>query len=259
MGANTLSHYGIKPISFDDTLAEMEEDQKESSFTTAYRLSGEAKVTGTIEFTETLLKAGVKFLLFAHHKNVLDEYEKFYVKKKVKCIRIDGRVNPEKRHQMVTEFQHDDTMRIALLSINACSQGLTLTAALTVVFAEMTWTPSIMTQAEDRAHRISQQNCVNVYYLYGPGTVDDIVFRMIDFKSEVVNETLDGTAQNFQVSRKSKNDALDEVKKAHKEGDTKPSDRQQKEDQNLDDFFGSSNSRDSFVKREPETNKITHS
>jgi len=113
-------------------------------------------------------------------------------------------------------------VRIALLSINACSQGLTLTAASTVVFAEMTWTPSIMTQAEDRAHRISQQNCVNVYYLYGPGTVDDIVFRMIDLKSEVVNETLDGTAQNFQVSRKSKNDALDEVKKAHKEGTLNP-------------------------------------
>jgi len=106
-----------------------------------------------------------------------------------------------------------------------------------------------MTQAEDRAHRISQQNCVNVYYLYGPGTVDDIVFRMIDLKSEVVNETLDGTVQNFQVSRKSKNDALDEVKKAHKEGTLNPVIVNRKKTKNLDDFFGSSNSRDSFVKR----------
>lgn len=77
------------------------------------------------------------------------------VKKKVGYIRIDGSVNAERRHERVTAFQHDETIRVAVLSINACSQGLTLTAASNVVFAEMTWTPSIMAQAEDRAHRIS--------------------------------------------------------------------------------------------------------
>jgi SWI/SNF-related matrix-associated actin-dependent regulator 1 of chromatin subfamily A len=123
---------------------------------TAYRLSGEAKVAGAIEFIDTLLEAGAKFLLFAHHKCVLDAYEDFCSKKKVKTIRIDGSVDPERRHKRVTEFQHNEDVRVAILSIAACSQGLTLTAASTVVFAELTWTPSIMQQAEDRAHRISQ-------------------------------------------------------------------------------------------------------
>lgn len=81
---------------------------------------------------------------------------------------------------------------MALLSISAASQGLTLTSASTVVFAEMSWTPSILSQAEDRAHRIGQQNSVNVYYLYGPGTIDDSIFRLIDQKCEVIAEALDG-------------------------------------------------------------------
>ena len=164
---------------------------------TAYRLSGEAKLQGSIEFIETLLEADAKFLLFCHHKVVLDSYEEYMKKKKVGYMRIDGSVNPEKRHERVTNFQHNDKIRVAILSITACSQGLTLTAASTVVFAELTWTPSIMTQAEDRAHRISQQNCVNEYYIYGPCTLDDMIFQMLNYKSEVITDALDGKAKDL--------------------------------------------------------------
>ena len=73
-------------------------------FATAYRLTGEAKLSGSIDFIETLLEAGAKFLLFAHHKSVLDGYENHLLKKKIGFVRIDGRVNPEKRHERVTKF-----------------------------------------------------------------------------------------------------------------------------------------------------------
>ena len=51
-----------------------------------------------------------------------------------------------------------------------------------------------MSQAEDRAHRISQQNSVNVYSLYGQDTVDEMIFKMLNRKSEVVSDALDGKA-----------------------------------------------------------------
>ena len=85
---------------------------------------------------------------------MLDTLEAFIVKKKVGYVRIDGSVPVEKRHHRVQAFQTQPEIRVGILSITAASQGLTLTAASTILFAELTWTPSIMAQAEDRAHRI---------------------------------------------------------------------------------------------------------
>ena len=85
---------------------------------------------------------------------MLDEIQKFLTAKKIGHVRIDGKVKAEERHNRVKAFQTESKVRCALLSIMAASQGLTLTAASTIVFAELTWTPSILNQAEDRAHRI---------------------------------------------------------------------------------------------------------
>jgi SWI/SNF-related matrix-associated actin-dependent regulator 1 of chromatin subfamily A len=47
----------------------------------------------------------------------------------------------------VKNFQEDEKIVIALLSITAAGVGLTLTASSTIVFTELHWTPGIMTQA----------------------------------------------------------------------------------------------------------------
>ena len=68
--------------------------------------------------------------------------------------------------------------------------GFTLTAASTVIFAELHWTPAMLIQAQDRTHRIGQQNSVNVHYLIGDNTLDPIMLRQLERKVGTVSKLL---------------------------------------------------------------------
>ena len=57
-----------------------------------------------------------------------------------------------------------------------------------------------------------------MYYLYGPETVDEIIFRMLNMKSEVISDTLDGKAHDYQLDRTSKDDCLEAVKTLKEKG-----------------------------------------
>ena len=167
----------------------------------AYVLTGRSKIRGIVDFVGMLLENECKFLIFGHHREVLNGIEEKVQKSHKGYIRIDGSTQMHKRHELVQSFQNNPQCTVAILSITACSQGITLTASSTVVFAEMIWTPGMMEQAEDRVHRIGQTNAVNIYYLYGPHTVDRLIFPRLKFKTEVIGSTLDGRAANYHIDQ----------------------------------------------------------
>lgn len=118
-----------------------------------------------------------------HHHDVIDAVEAKIKELKTHYVKIDGRMSSEERFKSVKEFQENPQCMLALIGITAGYMGITMTAASTVVFGEMFWTPGIMIQAEDRVHRHGQQNNVTVYYLCADKTVDTMLFGLLDFKS----------------------------------------------------------------------------
>ncbi|KAG8375916.1 hypothetical protein BUALT_Bualt09G0008800 [Buddleja alternifolia] len=165
-----------------------------------YTESAEAKIPAVLDYLGTIVEAGCKFLIFAHHQPMIDSIHKFLLKKKVSCIRIDGSTPAASRQALVTDFQEKDSVKAAVLSIKAGGVGLTLTAASTVIFAELSWTPGDVIQAEDRAHRIGQVSSVNIYYLLANDTVDDIIWDVIQSKLENLGQMLDGHENSLEVS-----------------------------------------------------------
>nr|XP_009630710.1 SWI/SNF-related matrix-associated actin-dependent regulator of chromatin subfamily A-like protein 1 homolog [Nicotiana tomentosiformis] len=131
---------------------------------------------------------------------MIESIHNYLLKKKVGCIRIDGSTPSALRQALVTDFQEKETIKAAVLSIKAGGVGLTLTAASTVIFAELSWTPGDLIQAEDRAHRIGQVSSVNVCYLLANDTVDDIIWDVVQSKLENLGQMLDGHEKSLEVS-----------------------------------------------------------
>ena len=158
------------------------------------RATAEAKAADVAAHVAELVEGGTKLLFFAHHHVMLDAMENALRAARVPHVRVDGTTPSLERASAVRRFQEDSALRVAVLSIQACGQGLTLTAASDVVFGELHWVPSAMLQAEDRAHRMGQKNPVNVKYLCAAGTADDIVWPAIRRKLENLGRALDGEA-----------------------------------------------------------------
>uniref|UniRef100_A0A8P4G4K2 SWI/SNF-related matrix-associated actin-dependent regulator of chromatin subfamily A-like protein 1 n=1 Tax=Dicentrarchus labrax TaxID=13489 RepID=A0A8P4G4K2_DICLA len=150
-----------------------------------YNHTAEAK----LEYITDMLEGGrEKFLVFAHHKLVLDHITTELGKKNISYIRIDGATPSAERQQLCDKFQYTTKTCVAVLSITAANMGLTLHSADLVVFAELFWNPGVLIQAEDRVHRIGQTSNVNIHYLVAKGSADDHLWPMIQEKMNVLEQ-----------------------------------------------------------------------
>ena len=186
-----------------------------------YQLSGVAKIASACSFLNNCLSyKDQKFVLFAHHRAVIEGLTT-YMKQShpdVGFVTITGGDSMKAREEGVKKFQKELSdeeketgggVRVAILSIRAASMGFTLTAASTVIFVELYWTPALIVQAEDRLHRISQKNSVTVYYLMGQATIDLEMFRLLVRKFDSVSRVLDG--DNAQVYEAEDGDGIEEA------------------------------------------------
>ena len=129
-----------------------------------------------------------KVVVFAHHHDVVDGLMEHFGDA---AVRLTGRDSQEQKQAAVDRFQTDPDCKVFVGSIQAAGVGLTLTAASNVVFAELDWVPANVTQAEDRCHRIGQNENVLVQHLVVDGSIDARMAQVLVEKQELADKALD--------------------------------------------------------------------
>jgi SWI/SNF-related matrix-associated actin-dependent regulator 1 of chromatin subfamily A len=146
-----------------------------------------AKIPLIIDFIQNTLENTDKVVVFAHHKELINQiYNEF----KDEAVKLTGETIQEERHQAIQEFQNNPKIKIFIGSILACGAGITLTASSTVIFAELDWVSGNVSQAEDRCHRIGQKNTVMVYHLIVDGSIDVKISKMLIDKQRNIDKAL---------------------------------------------------------------------
>jgi len=154
------------------------------------QIAAEGKREMAVQWIKDSLYANDKLVLFAVHHTMID-----YLQEELRNynpVVVDGRVSQENRQKAVDSFQNDPSCRLFIGNIKAAGVGLTLTAASNVVFLEFGWTPGEHDQAEDRIHRIGQEEQCNAWYLVAANTIEEEIAGILDEKREVLDAVLDG-------------------------------------------------------------------
>ncbi|XP_027422897.1 SWI/SNF-related matrix-associated actin-dependent regulator of chromatin subfamily A-like protein 1 isoform X3 [Bos indicus x Bos taurus] len=186
---NARTRAALDAAAKEMTTKDKTKQQQKEALILFFNRTAEAKIPSIIEYILDLLESGrEKFLVFAHHKVVLDAITKELERKRVQHIRIDGSTSSADREDLCQQFQLSPGPAVAVLSITAANMGLTFSSADLVVFGELFWNPGVLMQAEDRVHRIGQLSSVSIHYLVARGTADDYLWPLIQEKIKVLGE-----------------------------------------------------------------------
>ena len=145
------------------------------------------KLPFVIEHVRNILEQENKVILFFYHHEIGDLLAEEF--KDLNPALVHGNIPIAERKKNLERFQQDSSCRMLLGSI-ATAIGYDATAARVVVFCELDYVPGKLHQAEDRPHRIGQEDSVLIQYLVLEDSVDDDVVSALIEKTEVIDQVL---------------------------------------------------------------------
>ncbi len=157
-------------------------------------LAARGKLHAALAWIHDFCSSGERLVVFARHR----EIQRALLARFPSALHILGEDSAASRDTALQAFQAPDAAanQLIVCSIEVAGHGLTLTRASSVAFLELDWTPAKHDQAEDRCHRIGQQDAVNAYYLLAADTIDETISKLLERKRAVIGAVTDGREED---------------------------------------------------------------
>ena len=167
-----------------------------------------AKIEAALNIVNMAIAENRKLLIFSQFTSVLQKLGDELSEKNIGYLYLDGSTKANKRVEMVKEFNESEDLKIFLISLKAGGTGLNLTSSDLVLHFDPWWNPAIEDQATDRAHRIGQQNIVEVIKLIAKDSVEENIIRLQEDKRELINKVISGEEIGSNVIGKLSRDEI---------------------------------------------------
>jgi SNF2 family DNA or RNA helicase len=161
--------------------------------------SKSSKIETCLELIDNCINEDNKVLVFSQFTTVLKNIGEKLRKNKIEYSYLDGQTKAIERIRLVNEFNESKDKKVFLISLKAGGTGLNLTSANTVIHFDPWWNPSVENQASDRAHRLGQENVVEVIKLIAKGTIEEKIIKLQEQKKELIDDIIDGNLSNCGV------------------------------------------------------------
>lgn len=150
-----------------------------------------AKVPYVIEHIRSCLEQEDSIVVFGWHRDVLESIQRAFIKDCDAQIVHGGHLLPQ-RQAAVDYFMNRSSCRMIVGNFGQpMGTGWTLTKSSFVVFAELDWVPGVISQAEDRCHRIGQSDGVVVHHVVLEGSLDARIAASLVRKQDIIDRALD--------------------------------------------------------------------
>jgi SWI/SNF-related matrix-associated actin-dependent regulator 1 of chromatin subfamily A len=154
-----------------------------SKLTKVRQIIADEKISQTIELAENIIEQDKKVIIFCNFTDSLNKITEHFGKIAVK---LDGSCSQIQRQNSVDQFQDNPKIKVFVGNLKAASVGITLTASESIIFNDISFLPSDMAQAEDRAYRYGQKCNVLVYYPIFQNTIENIIYEIVNNKKKVI-------------------------------------------------------------------------
>ncbi len=147
------------------------------------------KLESLEEIIEEAKNGGHRVLVFSQFTSMLQRIRESFENKGINCLYLDGSTPMIERAESVRRF-NQGVGDVFLISLKAGGTGLNLTSADMVIHYDPWWNPAVEDQATDRAHRIGQENTVQVIKLITKGTIEEKIFQLQEHKKEMIDKVI---------------------------------------------------------------------